>query len=152
MKSSKPHEDFCNILLEELFIHISNKLNKSANSITDGFNQLLEIMDLTCAKNNPIKFYAEQIHFSEVYFVKFFKKAMGVSPHKYLMKLRMEKAISMLIYTKALLKTFQNNWVFQISIISARFFTILIKYHLRNFVPKEKRKNNKVQAERICFA
>lgn len=122
MKSSKPHEDFCNILLEELFIHISNKLNKSANSITDGFNQLLEIMDLTCAKNNPIKFYAEQIHFSEVYFVKFFKKAMGVSPHKYLMKLRMEKAISMLIYTKALLKTFQNNWVFQISIISASFF------------------------------
>lgn len=105
MKSSKHHEDFCNILLEELFIHISNKLNKSDNSITDGFNRLLEMMDLTCAKNYPIKFYAEQIHFSEEYFVRFFKKAMGVSPHKYIMTLRLQKAISMLIYTNYPIKT-----------------------------------------------
>ena len=104
MKSSEYHEDFCNILLEELFILISNKSKNSAVK-KFGFNELLEIMDETCTENYPIKFYAEQIHFSEEYFVRFFKKAMGVSPHKYIMTLRLQKAISMLIYTNYPIKT-----------------------------------------------
>lgn len=103
-KSGSHHEDFCNILLEELFILISNKSKNSAVK-KFGFNELLEIMDETCTENYPIKFYAEQIHFSEEYFVRFFKKAMGVSPHKYIMTLRLQKAISMLIYTNYPIKT-----------------------------------------------
>lgn len=98
-KSGNYHENLCNILLEELFILISNNAKKPLVPKKKGFNELLRIMNETCTENHPIKYYADLIHFSEVYFVRFFKKAMHQSPHKYLMNLKMQKAVNLLVHT-----------------------------------------------------
>lgn len=98
----KPHwQKFCDLLLEELFIHIANF--KSANNIdtkNKSFNALVEYMKLTCTKNFSVKQYADFIGFNEIYFNRFFKKAMGgATPHQYIIRLRMQKASYMLLYT-----------------------------------------------------
>lgn len=97
--------DFCETLLRELFILIGDA-SKKPDPVRQGsgFGEFLHLMEKTCTKNYPIKWYADQIHFSEVYFIYFFKKAMGQTPHRYLMQLRMNKATKLLLYTDASIK------------------------------------------------
>lgn len=104
-KSGQHHEEFCNLLLGELLILISNRSERTPIIFKRGFNELLAVMNETCTQNLPIKYYADLIHFSEVYFVRFFKKAMGISPHKYLITQKMQKATHLLVYTNDSLKT-----------------------------------------------
>ena len=68
------------------------------------FDALHRFMIESCHKNYPIKVYADFLHFSEVYFVRFFKKAMGIPPHQYLLKLRFQKACQMLVNSNASIK------------------------------------------------
>lgn len=97
--------DFCETLLRELFILIGD-VSKKSDPVRQGlgFGDLLRLMEKTCTKNYPIKWYADQIHFSEVYFIYFFKKNMGQTPHRYLMQQRMQKATKLLLYTDASIK------------------------------------------------
>lgn len=99
------HQELCNLLLQELIIHISNRLKQNQSKGYKGFTRIVDLMDKTCIENYPLSFYAEQINFSEVYFIRFFKKAMGVSPHKYLMNKKLEKALPLLLYSKDSIKT-----------------------------------------------
>ncbi len=104
-QNSQHHQELCNVLLQELFIHISDALNQNKSEKSKGFDKILRLMDETCTKNHPIKFYADQVHFSEVYFIRFFKKAMKISPHKYLMNKKIEKALPLLLYSDDSIKT-----------------------------------------------
>jgi AraC-like DNA-binding protein len=104
-KNSAHHQELCTLLLQELFIHISDGLKQKQCMFKKGFSNLLAFMEETCTKNYPVSFYAEQIRFSEVYFIRFFKKAMGVSPHKYLINKKLEKSIPLLLYSKESIKS-----------------------------------------------
>ena len=97
-KGSIYHQDFCNILLKELFLHIADNQPK-LNTNTVGFKFVLKLMKENCDKNLPLSFYASKLDFSEIYFIKFFRQAMGITPHKYLNNLKLEKAADLLAYS-----------------------------------------------------
>ncbi|MBE6760881.1 MAG: helix-turn-helix domain-containing protein [Ruminococcaceae bacterium] len=103
-RNSSHYSELCDLLFQELLIYLSDYLKQKEITTHKGFNKILKLMDLTCHENYPIKFYADQIHFSEVYFIRFFKKAMGVSPHKYLMIKKLEKALPLLLYSEDSIK------------------------------------------------
>lgn len=96
-RMSQHRQDLADALLQQLFILISDASKRPLNQ-TNSFKGLLHFMEDTCHLNYPIKIYADYVHFSEVYFVRFFKKAMGTPPHKYLIDLRLRKATHLLIY------------------------------------------------------
>ena len=104
-KNSLHHQELCDLLLQELFVFLSDAIKQNTFKGTSSFKDLLTLMDQTCTKNHPISFYADQIHFSEVYFIRFFKKAMGISPHKYIMDKKIEKSLPLLLYSKDSIKT-----------------------------------------------
>ena len=96
----------CDLLLEELFILISNALdNTIIHSKARSCDALVEMMKNNCTKNLPIKAYADYLGFNENYFLRFFKKAMGVSPYKYILRLRMDQACKLLIYSEDSIKS-----------------------------------------------
>ena len=99
------HQEFCNALLQELFILISIALKQNHSNTNGHFQQILKIMDETCTQKYPIKFYAEQCDFTEAHFIRFFKKAMGIPPHKYLINKQIEKSLPLLLYSKDSIKT-----------------------------------------------
>lgn len=96
-KANPFYQDICNCLLMELFMYIGG--NSKTTSTTGNYQRLLQYMKETCTENLPIKAYADFIGFSEVYFVRFFKKASTLTPHAYLIRLRLEKACEMLLHT-----------------------------------------------------
>ena len=98
-RNSTNHCDLCNTLLLELFIHICDKLQQNKFMFKKGFPNLLKFMDDTCTENLPVKFYADQIHFSEVYFIRFFKKECGTTPFKMLNEMRLEHASDLVTST-----------------------------------------------------
>lgn len=99
-------QHICDLLLEELFILISNAIDNTViHSKARSFDALIEMMKNNCTKNLPIKAYADYIGFSENYFLRFFKKAMGLSPYKYILKLRMDQACKLLVYSEDSIKT-----------------------------------------------
>lgn len=122
-RNSTNHCDLCNTLLLELFIHICDKLQQNKFMFKKGFANLLKFMDDTCTENLPVKFYADQIHFSEVYFIRFFKKTMGVSPHKYLMTKKLEKSLPLLLYSKDSIKTISDKLGFSSQHYFSKVFT-----------------------------
>ena len=122
-RNSKHHTELCNTLLLELFIYISDQIQNNKIKIDRGFKNLLGLMDNTCTENLPIKFYADQIHFSEVYFIRFFKKTMGVSPHKYLMTKKLEKSLPLLLYSKDSIKTISDKLGFSSQHYFSKVFT-----------------------------
>ena len=96
-KSSPFWQDICDCLLMELLIHVG-----AAGKVTEpsgNYQRLIRYMKENCTRNLPIKAYADFIGFSEVYFVRFFKKASKFTPHAYLIKLRLEKACNLLVHT-----------------------------------------------------
>lgn len=102
----QPHSDrFFSLLLEELFILLSRALqNEQPQIYSRGFDSLITTMKNTCTQNLPIKYYADLAGFHENYFLRFFKKAMGVSPHKYLTDQRLNKACELLVYSQDSIK------------------------------------------------
>ena len=80
-------------------------------------------MDKTCTENYPIGFYAEQVHFSEVYFIRFFKNAMGISPHKYLVNKKLEKSLPLLLYSKDSIKNISEKLGFSNQHYFSKVFT-----------------------------
>lgn len=95
------HEKFFSLILEELFIMLSSALQNEALQISSrSFGSLISTMKSTCTQNLPIKYYADFIGFQENYFLRFFKKAMKISPHKFLIQLRMNKACELLVYSQ----------------------------------------------------
>ncbi len=110
-------QDICDCLLMELLIHIG-----SATKIKEtqgGYQRLIQYMKENCTKNLPIKAYADFIGFSEVYFVRFFKKASKKTPHAYIIKLRLEKACDMLVHTNLPI----NEIASQVGYKTARYFS-----------------------------
>ncbi len=92
-------QEISNTLLLELIILTSSAVNSKPEKAI-GFKELLYYMSERCEENHPLKFYAEYLNFSEVYFVRFFKKAMGVTPHQHIINLRLEKSCKLLLYSK----------------------------------------------------
>ena len=91
-------QDICNTLLLELFMHIGGAKKQAPSGRS--FQGLLQYMNETCTQNLPIKAYADFVGFSEVYFVRFFKKARKMTPHNYLIRLRLDRACNLLLHTK----------------------------------------------------
>lgn len=97
-KNNPYWQDICNVLLLELLMHIGGRQN--VDNTERNYKKLLAYMQETCSENLPIKVYADFIGFSEVYFIRFFKKASKKTPLAYLTNLKLEKACQMLIYTE----------------------------------------------------
>ena len=91
-------QDICDALLLELFMYIGGA--KKQALLNSNFRKLMQYMKETCTQNLPIKAYADFIGFSEVYFVRFFKKAQKMTPHNYLIRLRLDRACNLLLHTK----------------------------------------------------
>ncbi len=102
-RMSRHRQDLSDALLLQLFILIADATERPPEQ-KNGFDELIQFMISTCHLNYPIKLYADFIHFSEIYFVRFFKKAMGMPPHKYLIELRLRKAAHLLIYSNTPIK------------------------------------------------
>ena len=90
-------QDICNTLLLELFMYIGG--TKKLTLQNGDFQKLIQYMQETCTQNLPIKVYADFIGFSEVYFVRFFKKARNITPHNFLIHMRLDRACHLLIHT-----------------------------------------------------
>lgn len=135
---------FCALLLEELFIHLYNEtVPEKKNEIltSSNFKNLLALMEINYNKNLPMKFYADYIGFTEKYFLRFFKKAMRISPHKYINKIRMEKARSLLLNRNRSIKAiaaelgYQNQYYF--SAAFKQYYDITPSEY-RSSTPKQK--------------
>ena len=122
-KNTHLHQEFCNVLLQELFILISIALKQNHTSTDGHFQQILKIMDETCTQKYPIKFYADQCAFTEAYFIRFFKKAMGIPPHKYLVNKQVEKSLPLLLYSKDSIKTISEKLGFSNQHYFSKVFT-----------------------------
>ncbi len=96
-KNFKHNKAYCNTLLLELLITISSKSDITATG--EGFSKLLLAMKENCQNNLPIKYYADFFGYNEEYFIRFFKKAMHITPYKYLISLKLEKSCDLLINT-----------------------------------------------------
>lgn len=142
-KKSDYHQSLCNLLLQELFILISDNINQKTSNTMAGFSRILNLMDETCTKNYPVKFYADQIHFTEVYFIRFFKKAMGVPPHKYLMTKKLEKATPLLLYSNDSIKTISEKLGFSTQHYFSKVFTDKYKLSPSEYRNIKKQKNKK---------
>ena len=101
------------------------------------FQRLIQYMKENCTRNLPIKAYADFIGFSEVYFVRFFKKANKLTPHAYLIKLRLEKACNMLMYTNLPI----NQIATKVGYKTARYFSKAF-FDYFNISPSEYRNKN----------
>jgi AraC-like DNA-binding protein len=128
-------QELCDCLLMELFIHIG-AVNKK--KVTDsGYRRLIQYMKENCTRDLPIKAYADFIGFSEVYFVRFFKKATGRTPHEHLIRLRLKKACDMLIHTKLPVKEIAS----EVGYSTARYFSKAF-YDRFGMTPTEYRNGN----------
>ncbi|MBQ3088919.1 MAG: helix-turn-helix transcriptional regulator [Clostridia bacterium] len=90
-------QDICNTLLLELFMYIGGAIKQAPSEYA--FRRLMQYMQETCTQNLPIKVYADFIGFSEVYFVRFFKKARNITPHNFLIHMRLDRACHLLLHT-----------------------------------------------------
>lgn len=134
-KGSPFWQDICDCLLMELLIHIGAATK--ATEPKGSFQRLIQYMKENCTRNLPIKAYADFIGFSEVYFVRFFIKANKLTPHAYLIKLRLEKACNMLMYTNLPI----NQIATKVRYKTARYFSKAF-FDYFNISPSEYRNKN----------
>lgn len=93
-------EDVCNDLLLALLGIIGGALRARYPANPSKFAELLHIMQTNCTKDIPVTKYAEMLGFNEKYFISFFKKATGHTPHQYITIQRMNLAKRLLISSK----------------------------------------------------
>ena len=134
-KGSPFWQDICDCLLMELLIHIGTA-NKESHP-NSRFQLLMQYMKENCTKNLTVKDCADFIGFSEVYFVRFFKKARRMTPHAYLTKLKLEKACDMLIHTKLPVKEIAS----EVGYSTARYFSKAF-YERYGMTPTEYKNKN----------
>jgi len=122
-------------LLLELFMYIGGA--KKQALLNSNFRKLMQYMKETCTQNLPIKAYADFIGFSEVYFVRFFKKAQKMTPHNYLIRLRLDRACNLLLHTKLPINLIAD----KVGYKTARYFSKAF-YERYGLTPSEYRSKN----------
>lgn len=130
-------QDICNALLTELLCYISTA-KKETDLKRKDYKRLLLYMRETCTQNLPVKVYADFFGFSEVYFVRFFKKASKKTPHAYITMLRLEKACKMLLHTDLPI----NKIAVSVGYSTARYFSKAF-YDQYGITPSEYRNRSK---------
>lgn len=111
-------EDICNNLLAALLAIIGGIL-KEEQPIEKGFSRITHMMRANCMYNYPISLYAERFGFSEIYFISFFKQKLGITPHKYIIRQRMQLAKTLLLTTKDSVKSI----AVQVGYPNSRYFS-----------------------------
>ncbi|MEA4814267.1 MAG: helix-turn-helix transcriptional regulator [Oscillospiraceae bacterium] len=104
-ESSRP--DRLNLLQDSLEIQIAVLLLREFKTNMNRYTPLLQNADAYicsaqeyirtyCNSNITLKDICEEIHVSEYHFIRMFVKKVGVTPHRYLLMVRMEKAKDLL--------------------------------------------------------
>ena len=104
------------------------------------FNRLLpalEYINIHCFSNISLEMLAEKCFMSSNYFHRVFKKNFEITPFDYIMKMRMEKAIRLLIYTDIPVKQIAFTIGFEDEAYFSRTFS-----KMYNESPGRYRKNN----------
>ena len=104
------------------------------------FNRLLpalEYINVHCFSNISLEMLAEKCFMSSNYFHRVFKKNFEITPFDYMMKMRMEKAIRLLIYTDIPVKQIAFTIGFEDEAYFSRTFS-----KIYNESPGRYRKNN----------
>ena len=92
----KDYCELCPALFKVLLLRLSDR---ALNSAADEDHRLLLVrdeMDSSYNEEHPVGFYAEKAGYNERYFIRAFKNEFGLTPRKYINKLRIERAIHML--------------------------------------------------------
>ncbi len=87
-------------LAAHLLLHYSTRKHK-LRSYDDGLpkvmlKQAIEYIDAHLGENLSLKAMADTLHISQYHFCRLFKQSTGMSPHRYLMQQRIERAKQLL--------------------------------------------------------
>ena len=133
--------DICGALLHTLLIDLSrvysqtpNEASRSANS-TDMLSLMHELMQRTFAEDHTVKHYADMCDLTEIHFIKIFREKFGITPHRYIIHLRIDKASQLLMETTLSVQAIANSVGFE----NAFYFSRLFK-SITNLTPTEFRK------------
>lgn len=107
LKLEYGRQDRFNLMLESLEIQIAVMLLRMFKTNVNRYFPLLQNVDsyirtaveyihTYCSSNITLKDICEEIHVSEYHFIRMFEKKTGVTPHRYLLMIRMEKAKELL--------------------------------------------------------
>lgn len=125
------------IFFEECF-EIHKYSTKIKDDTTDNIKTVLEYIKLNYEKNITIKDLASVINFSEHYFMKFFKKYMGITCIDYINDYKLNIATNLLETTDIQVMEIAN----KVGISNVSYFNRIFKKKF-NLTPKEYRKNLK---------
>lgn len=127
-------------MLQFVLAKILKRINTNDLEDSNDFNRLLpalEFINLHCFSTISLEMLADKCCLSSNYFHRVFKKNFGITPFDYIMKMRMEKAIRMLIYTDIPVKQVAFTVGFEDEAYFSRMFS-----KIYNESPGKYRKNN----------
>lgn len=139
MQYSPFKEDICNHLLTALLGIIGTALRNISPSNSNLFSEVLHMMRNHCTKDVPVETYAKAMGYNKTYFISFFKKATGYTPHQYIRQCRMRVAKTLLLTTNLPVKHIAT----QVGYPDTRYFSrLFFQYYLQT--PSDFRKNNHI--------
>ena len=96
---------------------------------------MYELMQRTFAEGHTVKHYADMCDLTEIHFIKIFREKFGITPHRYIIHLRIDKASQLLMETTLSVQAIANSVGFE----NAFYFSSLFK-SITNLTPTEFRK------------
>lgn len=111
----------------------------SAAFFDERINTVVQLMLNNYSKNRSIDFYAESCHLSRDRFSHLFKDTTGISPHRYIMNIRVNQAVYLLTYSKLSIKQISEHCGFNDQLYFSRVFK---QFH--GLSPREYAKINRV--------
>lgn len=101
LRQKRPgYRDICSAELYRLFAYLHSYISMEASGFENKYSPAIEIvineMNKTYSCNYPISYYSNMCDLEENYFIKLFKSQVGMTPHSYIIKLRLESAATLL--------------------------------------------------------
>lgn len=92
----KDYCELCPALFKVLLLRLSDRVLQPGRAEDHRLLLARDEMDCSYNEEHPISYYAEKAGYNERYFIRTFKNEFGLTPRKYINKLRVERAIHML--------------------------------------------------------
>lgn len=136
------YEEMCNAFLMELLARAMRKAyyakNPNAQKRIKILDKALLLMHERYAENIPMSVYADCCNLSLSRFAHLFSDTLGIAPHSYITKLRLDKAGELLVTTEKSINEISE----QLGFVSQSYFSAMFKKYM-GCPPLKYRKENR---------